>query len=42
MKARPVILGGMEVYPTGAVIGKAMQNFDGPSNGVIEVLVNVK
>lgn len=42
MKAVPVMVGGVEVYPTGAVIGKAMQNFDGPSNGMIEVLVNVK
>ena len=42
MKAIPVVVGGIEVYPTGAVIGKAMQNFDGPSRGMIEVLVNVK
>ncbi|MBN1447410.1 MAG: hypothetical protein JXA28_05720, partial [Bacteroidetes bacterium] len=42
MKAVPVIVGGMEIYPTGAVLGKALQNYDGPANGVIEVLVNVK
>lgn len=42
MKAVPVMVGGVAVYPTGAVIGKALENFDGGERGVIEVLVNVK
>ena len=42
MKAVPVMVGGVAVYPTGAVIGKALENFDGGERGLIEVLVNVK
>ncbi|MCZ7556271.1 MAG: hypothetical protein M5R41_07710 [Bacteroidia bacterium] len=42
MKASPVVVGGIGVYPTGAIIGKALQNFDGSGSGLIEVLVNVK
>jgi hypothetical protein len=42
MKAIPALVNGMEIYPTGAVLGKALQNHEGPGNGIIEVLVNVK
>jgi hypothetical protein len=42
MKASAVVVGGISVYPTGAIIGKALQNFDGNGSGLIEVLVNVK
>ncbi len=42
MKAVPVIVDGVELYPTGAVLGKALQNFNGQNTGMIEVLVNVK
>jgi hypothetical protein len=42
MKARPVIIQGMAVYPSGAVLGKALQEFDGPGTGLIELLVNVR
>ncbi len=42
MKAVPAMIGGVAVYPTGAVLGKALQNFDGNGSGIIEVLVNVK
>jgi hypothetical protein len=42
MKAVPAMVGGVAVYPTGAVLGKALQNFDGNGSGMIEVLVNVK
>jgi hypothetical protein len=42
MKAVPVVVNGMEIYPTGAVLGKALQNFNSAENGIIEVLVNIK
>jgi hypothetical protein len=42
MKASPVLLGGVAVYPTGAVLGKALEEFAGPGTGVIKVLVNVR
>ncbi len=42
MKARPVMIGGVAVYPTGAILGKALQNFSGPDTGKIEVLVNAR
>ncbi|HPS79877.1 MAG TPA: hypothetical protein PLS53_17080, partial [Thermoanaerobaculaceae bacterium] len=42
MKATPVIVQGMPIYPTGAVLGKALQPFDGPGSGIIEVLVNAR
>jgi hypothetical protein len=42
MKALPVRVGGVDIYPTGAVLGKALQNFDGTGTGMIEVLVNVR
>jgi trimeric autotransporter adhesin len=42
MKAIPVIVSGVEIYPTGAILGKALENFDGAESGKIKVLVNVK
>jgi trimeric autotransporter adhesin len=42
MKAIPVIVNGVEIYPTGAILGKALENFDGAETGKIKVLVNVK
>ena len=42
MKAEPKVIEGMEIYPQGAIIGKALQAFDGPGTGKIEVMVNVK
>ncbi len=42
MKASPVVVNGIKLYPSGTIIGKALQNFDGTRSGLIEVLVNVK
>jgi trimeric autotransporter adhesin len=42
MKAVPVVVNGVEIYPTGAILGKALENFDGAEAGKIKVLVNVK
>ena len=42
MKAQPTVIQGTKIYPQGAILGKALQGFDGPGTGTIEVLVNVK
>jgi trimeric autotransporter adhesin len=42
MKAVPVNIGGVDIYPQGAIIGKALENFDGLGHGIIQVMVNVK
>lgn len=42
MKAVPVIINGVEIYPTGAILGKALENFESGEKGLIKVLVNVK
>lgn len=42
MKAQPTIVKGTKIYPQGAILGKALENFDGSGTGTIEVLVNVK
>jgi trimeric autotransporter adhesin len=42
MKAIPVNINGVLIYPTGAILGKALENFDGNDSGLIKVLVNVK
>lgn len=42
MKAVPVIINGVEIYPTGAILGKALENFESGDKGLIKVLVNVK
>jgi hypothetical protein len=41
-KAVPVVIQGVAIYPAGALIGKALEAFEGPGSGLIEVLVNVK
>lgn len=42
MKAVPAVINGVEIYPTGAILGKALQNFEADEHGIINVLVNVK
>lgn len=42
MKAIPVDINGVLFYPTGAILGKALENFDSKESGIIEVFVNVK
>jgi hypothetical protein len=42
MKSIPAIINGIEIYPTGAIIGKALESFDGQNEGKINVMVNVK
>lgn len=42
MKAIPAVIDGIEIYPQGAIIGKALENYDGTGKGLINVLVNVK
>lgn len=42
MKAKPAVINGIEIYPTGAILGKALENFESGDKGMIKVLVNVK
>jgi hypothetical protein len=42
MRADPVVVGGVAIYPPGTVLGKALEEFDGPGTGVIRVMVNVQ
>ena len=42
MKAIPAIINGIEIYPQGAILGKALENYDGTGKALIEVLVNTK
>ncbi len=42
MRTDPVEVKGIKLYPSGAIVGKALENFAGPGTGVIKVLVNVK
>ncbi len=42
MKAIPVVVSGIVIYPVGAILGKALENFDTSGTGMIKVLVNVK
>ena len=42
MKAQPTVIKGTKIYPQGAILGKALEGFDGPGTGTIDVLVNVK
>jgi len=41
-EAFPVVVQGVAIYPAEALIGKALEAFEGPGGGLIEVLVNVK
>jgi hypothetical protein len=38
MKAKPVSVAGIEIYPTGTILGKALEPLAG-ERGVIRVLV---
>ncbi len=42
MKLKAVIIGGIPSFPSGVVLGKALENFDGPGTGLIRVFVNTK
>jgi hypothetical protein len=42
MRAIPVEVNGVKVYPGGAMLGKALEEFAGPGVGMIRVLVNVR
>ena len=42
MKATPTLIDGMEFYPNGSIIGKALQPYDGRGSAVIDVLVGVR
>jgi len=42
MRTAPVEVQGVKLYPSGSILGKALENFAGPGTGVIRVLVNVK
>lgn len=41
MKASPTVLNGTRIYPTGTIIGKALESFKG-GQGVIKILVTLK
>lgn len=42
MKAQPIEINGHTFYPSGIILGKALENFDGSGTGLIKVMVNVK
>ena len=42
MKAESTVVNGVEIYPQGAILGKALERFEGPGTGIIKVLVNAK
>jgi hypothetical protein len=42
MKAKSVVLDGIEIYPPGTILGKALEPFGGPGTGLIEVLINTQ
>jgi len=42
MRTDPIVVQGMKLYPSGAILGKALEEFSGPGSGIIKVLVNVK
>jgi hypothetical protein len=41
MKAKPVVINGVEIYPTGAILGKALEPLES-GTGVIQVLVMLR
>lgn len=41
MKASPAVVSGIEIYPTGAILGKALQPLEG-RRGIIKVLVTLR
>jgi hypothetical protein len=42
MKVHPVVTNGIPSFPSGIILGKALENFDGPGTGMIRVFVNTK
>ena len=41
MRASPIIINGVQIYPTGAILGKAMESLESGA-GVINVLVTLR
>ena len=41
MKASPAVINGVEIYPTGAIVGKALEPLE-EGRGVIQVLVTLR
>lgn len=41
MKAQPVLVGGVEVYPAGSILGKAMGSLE-EGEGIVQVLITLK
>jgi hypothetical protein len=41
MKAKPVVVSGVEIYPTGTILGKALASWD-KGSGMIQVLVTLR
>ena len=41
MKASPVVINGIEIYPTGTILGKALESLE-QGTGVIKVLVTLR
>jgi hypothetical protein len=42
MRAEPVEVNGIKLFPNGSLLGKALEPFAGPGTGVIRVMVNTK
>ena len=42
MRAAPLEVQGVKVYPAGVLLGKALGRFDGPGTGVVSALLNVQ
>jgi hypothetical protein len=42
MKASPITVNGITFYPSGVILGKALENFEEEGTGLIEVMVSVK
>jgi hypothetical protein len=42
MRSEPVVVGATKLYPSGAIVGTALESFPGPGTGLIRVLANVK
>jgi len=41
MKAQPVVIQGIAIYPTGAIIGKALEPLEA-GTGIIKILVMLR
>jgi hypothetical protein len=42
MNAEAAVVNGVKLYPTGAILGKALEPFAGPGSGLIRVMVNAR